>query len=120
MIGGGEIARRYAQAVFGLGQDAAARRQLLDDLATLAQEISDSSELQHVLLTPIHPRTERKALIQALSERLGISQQVLVVSELLVDHNRIWLDRSVGIAAISGEEAVDWGWTGPCLRASAT
>ena len=38
--------------------------------------------------------------------------------EALVDHNRIWLDRAVGIAAISGEEAVDWGWTGPCLRAS--
>jgi NADH-quinone oxidoreductase subunit C/D len=38
--------------------------------------------------------------------------------EKLMDGNRIWLDRSVGIAAISGEEAVNWGWTGPCLRAS--
>jgi len=38
--------------------------------------------------------------------------------EKLVDRNRIWLDRSVGIAAIAGDEAVDWGWTGPCLRAS--
>lgn len=38
--------------------------------------------------------------------------------ERLVNKNRIWLDRSVGIAAISGEEAVNWGWTGPCLRAS--
>jgi NADH-quinone oxidoreductase subunit C/D len=38
--------------------------------------------------------------------------------ERLVDKNRIWIDRSVGIAAISGEEAVNWGWTGPCLRAS--
>jgi NADH-quinone oxidoreductase subunit C/D len=38
--------------------------------------------------------------------------------EKLVDRNRIWLDRSVGVAAISGEEAVNWGWTGPCLRAS--
>jgi len=36
----------------------------------------------------------------------------------LVAKNRIWLDRSVGVAAISGEEAVNWGWTGPCLRAS--
>jgi NADH-quinone oxidoreductase subunit C/D len=36
----------------------------------------------------------------------------------LVLKNRIWLDRSVGVAAISGEEAVNWGWTGPCLRAS--
>ncbi len=38
--------------------------------------------------------------------------------EKLVDKNRIWMDRSVGIAAISGEEAVNWSWTGPCLRAS--
>jgi NADH-quinone oxidoreductase subunit C/D len=38
--------------------------------------------------------------------------------ERLVDRNRIWLDRSVGTAAISGAEAVNWGWTGPCLRAS--
>jgi NADH-quinone oxidoreductase subunit C/D len=39
-------------------------------------------------------------------------------SETLVNKNRIWIDRSVGIAAISGEDAVNWGWTGPCLRAS--
>ena len=38
--------------------------------------------------------------------------------DALVAHNRIFLDRSVGVAAISGEEAVNWGWTGPCLRAS--
>jgi NADH:ubiquinone oxidoreductase subunit D len=38
--------------------------------------------------------------------------------ETLVDKNRIWMDRSVGIAAISGEEAVNWSWTGPCLRAA--
>jgi len=38
--------------------------------------------------------------------------------EKLVDKNRIWIDRSVGVAAIAGDEAVNWGWTGPCLRAS--
>jgi NADH-quinone oxidoreductase subunit C/D len=38
--------------------------------------------------------------------------------ERLVEHNRIWLDRSVGVAAISGADAVNWGWTGPCLRAA--
>lgn len=36
----------------------------------------------------------------------------------LIMKNRIWIDRSVGVAAISGEDAVNWGWTGPCLRAS--
>lgn len=38
--------------------------------------------------------------------------------ETLVNKNRIFMDRAVGVAAISGEEAVNWGWTGPCLRAS--
>ncbi len=39
-------------------------------------------------------------------------------SEKLCATNRIFLDRAVGIAAISGRDAVDWGWTGPCLRAA--
>ena len=38
--------------------------------------------------------------------------------EALINKNRIWIDRTVGVAAISGEEAINWGWTGPCLRAS--
>lgn len=38
--------------------------------------------------------------------------------EGLVNKNRIWLDRSVGVASISAADAVNWGWTGPCLRAS--
>jgi NADH-quinone oxidoreductase subunit C/D len=38
--------------------------------------------------------------------------------DTLIDKNRIWLDRSIGIAAISGEDAVNWSFTGPCLRAA--
>ncbi len=36
----------------------------------------------------------------------------------LIDKNTIFHKRAVGAAAISGEDAVNWGWTGPCLRAS--
>jgi len=38
--------------------------------------------------------------------------------ETLIDKNRIFIDRTVGVVAINGEEAVNWSWTGPCLRAS--
>jgi NADH-quinone oxidoreductase subunit C/D len=37
--------------------------------------------------------------------------------EKLVDKNRIFLDRVVGIAPISAEDAINYGFTGPCLRA---
>jgi NADH dehydrogenase I D subunit len=36
----------------------------------------------------------------------------------LVKNNRIFQDRTVGISAVSAEDAISYGWTGPCLRAS--
>jgi len=36
----------------------------------------------------------------------------------LLEKNKIFIDRTAGIAAISGEEAVNYGFTGPCLRAA--
>ena len=36
----------------------------------------------------------------------------------LLDRNRIWLDRNIGIGTITPEEAVELGFTGPNLRGS--
>jgi len=38
--------------------------------------------------------------------------------EKLVDKNKIFLDRVIGIAPISAADAIDFGFTGPCLRAA--
>ncbi len=38
--------------------------------------------------------------------------------ETLITRNRIFRDRTEGVGAISAEDAIGWGWTGPCLRAS--
>jgi NADH-quinone oxidoreductase subunit D len=38
--------------------------------------------------------------------------------EKLLNRNRIWIDRATGVGAISGEEAVSIGMSGPNLRAS--
>jgi NADH-quinone oxidoreductase subunit C/D len=37
--------------------------------------------------------------------------------EKLVARNKIFLDRVVGVAPISAEDAIEYGFTGPCLRA---
>jgi len=44
--------------------------------------------------------------------------QLLDDMERLITDNRIFRERTEGIGAMSAADAVDWGWTGPCLRAS--
>ncbi len=39
-------------------------------------------------------------------------------TDRLFTHNRIWMDRTIGTTAISPEDALNWGFTGPCLRAA--
>jgi NADH-quinone oxidoreductase subunit D len=38
--------------------------------------------------------------------------------ETLLTENRIWKQRTVDIGIMSLEDALAWGWSGPCLRAS--
>ncbi|MCB0413341.1 MAG: NADH-quinone oxidoreductase subunit D [Bdellovibrionales bacterium] len=37
--------------------------------------------------------------------------------EGLLSGNKIWIQRTEGVGAISAEEAIEWGYTGPLLRA---
>ena len=39
-------------------------------------------------------------------------------TETLLTENRIFRQRTVDIGVITGEQALDWGFSGPCLRAS--
>lgn len=38
--------------------------------------------------------------------------------ERLLSNNKIWIQRTQGVGAISAEDAIQWGYTGPCLRAA--
>ncbi len=38
--------------------------------------------------------------------------------ETLLSGNKIWIERTRGVGAISAEEAIQWGYTGPLLRAA--
>ncbi|MDA8161878.1 MAG: NADH-quinone oxidoreductase subunit D [Desulfobacteraceae bacterium] len=51
-------------------------------------------------------RELRPNLIKAIDE-----------TDKLLTHNRIWMDRTIGVTTFSAEDALNWGFTGPCLRA---
>jgi F-type H+-transporting ATPase subunit delta len=88
---GGPIARRYARALFSVGQEAGDVRRLFEELETLTDEILASEELRRVLFAPIHPRHERKGVLARVGERLGFSPEMRAFAALLVDENRTTL-----------------------------
>jgi len=52
---------------------------------------------------------------QVVLERLPRS---IEETEKLITHNRIFMDRTRGVGVVSAEDALNYGFTGPCLRAS--
>ena len=88
MTGRGALARRYAKALFGLGEEKGDVDAFLAELQELVEVVLDNDELKRVLFTPIHPRHERRGVIGELAQQLGLSVELRAFSMILVDENR--------------------------------
>jgi len=49
---------------------------------------------------------------------LGSIETAIGEVRRLIEHNKIFIDRTRDVCTVSAERAIAWGWTGPCLRAS--
>lgn len=53
-----------------------------------------------------------------LKKAIQVTRDVLKDVKGLLDKNKIWMDRTRNVAVVDPETAVNYGFTGPCLRAS--
>ena len=58
------------------------------------------------------------SVIKKINEFLNGLPKVLKQFENLLMRNRIFMDRTIDVGAISAERALNYGFTGPCLRAT--
>jgi NADH-quinone oxidoreductase subunit D len=58
------------------------------------------------------------SIIKKINEFLNGLPKVLKQFENLLMRNRIFMDRTIDVGAISAERALNYGFTGPCLRAT--
>lgn len=59
-----------------------------------------------------------RGLLDDISDFIDHMPKVIKEMELLLDDNRIFRQRTVDIGVCAAEDAIAWGFTGPCLRAS--
>ncbi len=53
-----------------------------------------------------------------VEKAIKVTRDALKDVKGLLDKNKIWIDRTRGVAVVSPDMAVNYGFTGPCLRAS--
>jgi F-type H+-transporting ATPase subunit delta len=85
----GKASRRYAKALFQLAQEEGRTEGVRDELGRLGALLRENGELQDVLLQPLHPVAERRAVLSSLAERMGASLVLRHFYAFLIDQRRL-------------------------------
>ena len=85
----GSIARRYAKALLLIGIDGKNYDALATEVESLARTIEGSHELSEVLSSPVFPLSQRRAVLEDVARRLGLSPMMHNFIMLLLDRDRV-------------------------------
>jgi F-type H+-transporting ATPase subunit delta len=82
-------ARRYARALFSLANDEGRIAAVRDELDAMRRLFADNAELRHAIFRPLHPVSERRAVLRSVCERLATSRTVSNFLGFLVERRRL-------------------------------
>src|SRR5689334_19435588 len=85
----GSLARRYARALLDVGIDKGTHEKLAGELDELASAFATSRDLQEALTNPVFPRSQRRAVLEAVLGRVGVSTETRNFTLLLLDRERV-------------------------------
>jgi F-type H+-transporting ATPase subunit delta len=94
----GSLARRYAKAVFELGNKQGNVEKLGADLRSLAKAWRESKELETTLASPAIRRSDRKKVLDAVMQRIAVAPTTTNLMYLLLEGERM-----ASVPAISRE-----------------
>jgi F-type H+-transporting ATPase subunit delta len=82
------LARRYAKAIFDIGSQQGGLDKIGADLRSIANAMKESSELAATLTSPAIRRSDRRKVVDAVMQRLGIVSTTRNTVYLLLDSER--------------------------------
>lgn len=85
----GSLARRYARALIDVGTAKGNYEQLGRQIDDLAAAYSASRDLVEALTNPVFPRPQRRAVLEAVLQRIGAHAETRNFALLLFDRERV-------------------------------
>ncbi len=82
-------ARRYARALFSLASESGNAEGVQHELDAMGELLDRNPQLAASLFRPLHPVASRRALLEAICERLGTSALLRSFYSLLIDQRRL-------------------------------
>lgn len=83
------VARRYAKALFAIAREEWHVDEVRRELDALLGLLDESPELHAALFQPLHPVSQRRAVLSGVLARLGASHSVRNFCAYLVDQRRL-------------------------------
>ena len=111
----GAAARRYAKALFQIAKERDAVASLRGELNALGNLLAESSELSDVLLQPIHPSKQRRAVLAAVADKLEASEILKSFYAFLIEQRRL-VDFDVVVAEFDRLAEAEQGVTRAQVR----
>jgi F-type H+-transporting ATPase subunit delta len=88
-MAGAGAARRYAKALFQLAEETGAVAEVRGQVDALSTLLAEHGELGDVLLRPLYPVAQRRAVMAAVAERLGAGPLLRSFLSYLIDRRRL-------------------------------
>jgi F-type H+-transporting ATPase subunit delta len=85
----GAAGRRYAKALFQLASESGQVAALRAELDALAKALGESPALAAVLLQPLYPVEQRRAVLAAVADRLRAGALLQRFYQVLISHRRL-------------------------------
>ena len=85
----GSVARRYAKAIFAIGEEKGIFELIGRQLSELAELWRESPELRQTLENPVFKLSQKRVVLQGLLPRIAPARQVQSLALLLLERGRI-------------------------------
>ncbi|MBN2331827.1 MAG: ATP synthase F1 subunit delta [Deltaproteobacteria bacterium] len=83
------IAKRYAKAFFSFASEQGILEQATGELSGFSDLVQKHVDLADVLVNPVFEAAERKAILVAVADKVGVSANVRVFLSILIEKNKM-------------------------------